>query len=858
MKHPKYAHSFEVFYELPEPLRELKRLAYNFRWTWHHETQELFREMDRTLWSEVEHNPVQLLNRISRERLERLSEDQMFLNDLAFAVEDLDRYLAAETWFDRQYPGEREKTLIAYFCAEFGISEALPIYSGGLGVLAGDHLKAASDLGLPLVGVGLLYSRGYFRQVMTPDGWQQEVYPQYDFYNMPLTLVRGEDQQPIRVEIQLPERDIVCQVWRADVGRVPLYLLDSNVLENAPVDQEITDTLYGGDQEMRIRQEMSLGVGGLRALRAVGLNPTVCHMNEGHAGFLVLERIRQFMKENGCEFRVARKVVVSGNCFTTHTPVPAGFDLFTADMVDRYTKRIYEPMGIGAKDVIRLGRIDDDNEGEAFNMAVLAMENSNHVNGVSKLHAEVSRAMFHSKWPHYPEDEVPIESVTNGVHTMTWVSRRFAQLFDTYLGLDWRRNPEDPKAWEKVWDIPDIALWEARENQRGDMIRYVRRRLHQQLERQGVSRTEIGAVEQILDPRYLTVGFARRFATYKRATLMLADRERLKKILNHPERPVQIILAGKSHPKDEPGKRMIQELINFIRNEGARARMVFLEDYDMAIARALVQGVDVWLNNPRRPYEASGTSGMKVVPNGGLNCSVLDGWWNEAYRPGVGWAIGERREYGDPGHQDWIESLSLYHILETEIAPKYYNRFNGEAPDAWVDMMKASISELAPIYCTGRMVQEYASRFYMPASKAYQALSAEGLQRAKDALAWRDRTRAEWGKVRIVRVSDTAPTRAKIGTEFDVEVFVDLGPLKPDEVRVQALVGHVGLNRELQDIEIYDLHPVEAPSGPVKFSGTVRCLKPGHWGYTVRVVPYHKDVHIAHELAMVTWEDAQR
>ncbi|MFQ3678325.1 MAG: alpha-glucan family phosphorylase [Fimbriimonadaceae bacterium] len=667
MKHPKYAHSFEVFYELPEPLRELKRLAYNFRWTWHHETQELFREMDRTLWSEVEHNPVQLLNRIPRERLERLARDQMFLNDLGYAVEDLDRYLAEETWFDREYPGEREKTLIAYFCAEFGISEALPIYSGGLGVLAGDHLKAASDLGLPLVGVGLLYSRGYFRQVMTPDGWQQEVYPQYDFYNMPLTLVRGEDQQPIRVEIQLPERDIVCQVWRADVGRVPLYLLDSNVLENAPADQEITDTLYGGDHEMRIRQEMSLGVGGLRALRAVGLNPTVCHMNEGHAGFLVLERIRQFMKENGCEFRVARKVVVSGNCFTTHTPVPAGFDLFTADMVDRYTKRIYESMGIGMKDVIRLGRINDDNEGEAFNMAVLAMENSNHVNGVSKLHAEVARGMFHSKWPNYPEDEVPIESVTNGVHTMTWVSRRFAQLFDNYLGLEWRRNSGDPKVWEKVWDIPDIAMWEARENQRGDMVRYVRRRLYQQLERQGVSRTEIGAVEQILDPRYLTVGFARRFATYKRATLMLADRERLKRILNHPERPVQIILAGKSHPKDEPGKRMIQELINFIRNEGARARMVFLEDYDMAIARALVQGVDVWLNNPRRPYEASGTSGMKVVPNGGLNCSVLDGWWNEAYRPGVGWAIGERREYGDQGHQDWLDSLSLYHILETEI-----------------------------------------------------------------------------------------------------------------------------------------------------------------------------------------------
>lgn len=856
MKHPKYAHSFEVVNELPKPLESLTRLAYNFRWTWHHETREMFRELDRHLWHEVSHNPVRFLNMVSQERLQRLSKDASFLAMLKTCVDDLDQYLAQETWFDREYPGRRDNTLIAYFCAEFGVSESLPIYSGGLGVLAGDHLKAASDLGVPLVGIGLLYSRGYFRQRLSHDGWQQENYPTIDFFEMPMHLVRGPDQQPLRVQIELPDRTITCQIWKAEVGRVPLYLLDSNVLENAPNDQQITDTLYGGDQEMRIRQEMILGIGGMRALKALGLNPTVCHMNEGHAAFLSIERIRQFMEARGTDFRMSRKIIVGGNVFTTHTPVPAGFDLFPPELLERYTAKLASSVGVSFEELLRLGRIDPENQGEAFNMALLAMKNSNGVNGVSKLHAKVTRTMFHERWPEWPEEEAPIEAVTNGIHTMTWINRRMAELFDAHLPPDWRRRAGDPEVWHAVQDIPDQELWEVRENQRGDLVRTVRRRLAADLQRRGLSRGDFGAVESVLDPRILTLGFARRFATYKRASLLLTDKERLKKILFHPERPVQIILAGKSHPRDDGGKTLIQEIVHFIQNEGGRARMVFLEDYDMGVARALVQGVDVWLNNPRRPLEASGTSGMKVVPNGGLNCSVLDGWWDEAYEPGVGWAIGDRYEYADPAQQDWSDSRSLYHLLESEIAPKFYSSLEGGYPKAWVTMVKASIEKLAPLFSTARMVREYATRFYMPAADTYQGFTQNGLDRAKAAMDWRDRILKSWAEVKVLHVSDTAGSSNKLGASIEVSADVRLGSISPDEVRVEAVMGMVGPSRELTNLERHELTPVDGDANCRKFVGTIPCNSTGHRGYTVRVVPSHPDIRVPGELNVVAWEES--
>lgn len=854
MMHLKYAHSFEVVAELPAILKPLRKLAMNFRWTWHHPTRELFREVDRRLWDAVDHNPIELVNRLTEDRVRRLAEDRLFLERVEKCVSELDAYTNAKTWFDTKFPGEREKTTIAYFCAEFGISESMPIYSGGLGVLAGDHLKAASDLGLPLVGVGLLYARGYFRQLLNPDGWQQEFYPNYDFYNMPLQLMRGEDQQPIHVAVEFPDRTVTCQVWKAVVGRVPLYLLDSNVLENQPTDQGITDTLYGGDQEMRIRQEMILGIGGMRALQKLGIKPTVCHMNEGHAAFLTLERIKQFMQEYGCDFRTARQVLVSGNVFTTHTPVPAGFDVFQDDLLKRYLAKTTDAIGMSFTEFAKLGRIEPENVGEPFNMAILAMENANHINAVSKLHSTVSRGMFAARWPSYTIDEVPIDAITNGVHTMTWISKRVAELLDRHLSAGWREDPSSPDAWAEAAKIPNAEIWEMRENQRGDFVRHCRKHLHEYYTKRNAGTHDLAGISTVLDPRLLTVGFARRFTTYKRGTLLLNDKERLKSLLFHSERPVQFVFAGKSHPRDDGGKKMIQDLWQFLHADGVRTRIAFLEDYDMEIARSLVQGVDVWLNNPRRPMEASGTSGMKVVPNGGLNCSVLDGWWAEAYKPGLGWAIGDTQEQTDQGHQDWLDSRSLYHLLEQDIAPRFYNRTDSGIPTSWVEMIKASWRELAPRYSTARMVREYATRFYMPSSQSFRALAKPELKEAKDSLLWRDRVRASWPKVKIVRSQDSTGSVNPLGQEFEVRAWVQLGELSPDDVRVQVLSGKVGSNRELSQVDLHDLDLVGSEGESYLFKGDLKFDSTGHRGYVVRVVPAHKHIRIATELPLVTWE----
>lgn len=854
MKNPKFSHAFEVTNDLPDALRPLKRLASNYWWTWDHEAREIYRAIDKERWDAAEHNPVLFLNSIPADRLKRLADDALFVTRMNHCADRLETYLKAETWFDRAYPGEREKTTIAYFCAEFGVSEGLPIYSGGLGILAGDHLKAASDLGLPLVGVGLLYNRGYFRQRLTHDGWQQEVYPQNDFYQMPLTLMRDGEQKPIRIEVEFPDRVVNCQVWKAEIGRISLYLLDSNVLENQPTDQGITDTLYGGDEEMRIRQEMILGIGGMKALRAVGITPTVCHMNEGHAAFLSVERIRQFMADHGCDFRTARQVIVSGNVFTTHTPVPAGFDLFPPHLLERYMGRSVAAAGLSFDEFVKFGRIEPDNHGEAFNMAILAMENANYVNGVSKLHAEVTRGMFSARWPAYPEHEVPVSAVTNGVHTATWVSHRMSDLFDSFLGPDWKTRVEDPETWEAIDQVPDELIWNIIENQRGDLIRFVRKRLQTDLERRAVALLGFEGVNGILDPRVLTVGFARRFATYKRGSLMLTDRERLKQLLYHPERPIQIVIAGKAHPRDDGGKKIIQDLVKFINDGGARARMVFLEDYDMRVARQLVQGVDVWLNNPRRPYEASGTSGMKVIANCGLNCSILDGWWDEGYEPGTGWAIGDRSQINDEGHQDWLDSRSLYHLLENEITPLFYHRVDSGVPRGWVSMVKKSIRKLAGQFSTNRMVRDYAMQSYMPAAHTYRRYVESNLERARQALAWRDRVRGNWGQVRVVDVQDDAGVQKLIGNAFDIRAFVELGSLTPDDVKVQAIVGRVGPNRELIETRVEDLTFVEKDDVRYVFTGKVTCDMAGHQGYTIRVVPNHEDVNVPSELSLVSWE----
>jgi len=852
LKHPKSTHSFEVTVDLPESLQPLIRLSSNFRWTWHHRTREVFRAIDRNLFEQLGHNPVQLVRETPMARLKELSTDRVFLSMLQECDEDLQRYLSEPLWFQRAYPDSDAR--IAYFCAEFGVSESLPIYSGGLGVLAGDHLKAASDLGLPLIGVGLLYMKGYFRQFLTPDGWQQEYYPAYDFYQMPLTRMRQGDGRPHLVEVEFPDRTVTCQIWRADVGRVQLYLLDSNILENEPSDQMITDTLYGGDEEMRLRQEMILGVGGMRALEVLGIKPTVCHMNEGHAAFLSIERIRQMVQETGCDFKSALQVNRHGNVFTTHTPVPAGFDVFRPEMLEPYIGNLAAQAKVPFSDFLSMGSLTPEQSGSPFNMAVFAMANANTVNGVSKLHAEVSRGMFHARWPDYPENEVPISAVTNGAHLGTWTCAKMTDLFDRYLGSAWRTDPLNPEVWKKIYDVPDAELWAIRENQRGDLVRFVRRYLKDTGQRKGFGRATFGQVESILDPRILTIGFARRFATYKRATLMITDRERLRQLLFHPERPIQILIAGKSHPRDDGGKKLIQELHNFIQNDGGRTRMVFLEDYDMQVARMLVQGVDVWLNNPRRPMEASGTSGMKAVPNGVLNCSILDGWWDEGYDPNVGWAIGGRMDIADENQQDWLDSRTLYHLLESEIAPTFYHRVDGAIPLGWVEMIKNSIARLAPRFAAARMVQEYAEQAYMPAHESYSRLR-NSPEQVSETLQWRERVLHAWDSVQIRSVSNDGGVTRRVGDSVSIRAEVALGGLSPQDVRVQVVMGQVGSNRDLIGAEVYDLAPGGATDGGVEFSGVLPCSVTGNRGYTVRVIPSHPNVAVPAELHIVRWED---
>lgn len=853
MRSLKYSHSLEVVQSLPEPLRPLRTLAYNYWWTWNHEARSLFRRLGRDTWEAVGHNPVELLHRLEPEALERIAGDEVFVTQLNLTAQALEQYMVRETWFDRVHPGKREEMLVAYFSAEFGVSEALPIYSGGLGVLAGDHLKATSDLGVPLVGVGLLYARGYFRQSLSPDGWQQEHYPRYDFHRLPLSLVREPDGGPSRISIDLDTSQVLCQVWLAQVGRVKLFLLDSNLLQNEDSTQGITDTLYGGDAEMRLRQETILGVGGYQALRKLGYEPSVCHMNEGHSAFLALERIRDVMQSQGVDFRTARQATVAGNVFTTHTPVPAGFDLFEPDLTRRYLGPIAKRLEITDDKLLAMGRLEENGDSR-FNMAALAMSNSCSVNGVSQLHAEISRNMFSGRWPNLPLEEVPIDHVTNGIHTMTWLSRGTTELFDDRLGPAWREDPSNPEVWERVGQIPDREIWEMRENERGDLVRFCRRRLRQQLRQGSAGPEDVAEAMDVLDPRVLTIGFARRFATYKRAGLILKDRERLKKILTHPDKPVQIVFAGKSHPKDDGGKQLIQELHEFMREPDVRKSVVFIQDYDMAVARRMIQGVDVWLNNPRRPFEASGTSGMKVVPNGGLNCSILDGWWAEGYTPGTGWRIGEEAQNPDEGYQDWLDSRALYHILENDIVPSFYYRTEGGVPTAWIDMIRASWKGLAHQFSAHRMVEEYTSKFYVPSSDSYRRMSNDGLAGAKAALQWRDRVAAGWSGVKIVQVTDDAESSSPVGSTLTVLAELELGNLSPADLSVQALFGNVTSNRDLSELETIELEHVGSEGSSHRYQGSVRLDSPGQKGYVLRAIPRHEVVSVRHELPLAVYE----
>jgi starch phosphorylase len=846
--------TFHVRPAIPDRLAALGALAYNLRWSWDHETLSLFRRLDRDLWEDSGHNPVLMIGSIAQERLHEAEQDEAFLAHLDRAAEGLREYMTdAGSWYRRTF-GPADGPLIAYFSMEFGLTECIPIYSGGLGMLAGEHLKSASELGLPLVGVGLLYQQGYFRQYLTADGWQQERHPVNDFSVLPLRPCRDSAGRPVKVEVDLAGRPLVLRAWQATVGRITLLLLDANLPDNPPDLQAVTQALYGGDEEMRIRQELALGIGGVRALVALGLRPRVFHMNEGHCAFLGLERTRAMMQAEGLSFREALEVVASSGVFTTHTPVPAGIDRFPPSQVERYLAGMSRQLGVSTADLLDLGRAHAGSPHEPFNMAILAIRTAGLVNGVSRLHGTVSRAMWQGLWPGVPVDEIPIGHITNGVHPESWISDDMRHLYDRYLGPRWSENAADARLWARAEQIPAEELWRTHERRRERLVAFARRRLATQLRARGARTAEIATAEEVLDPEALTLGFARRFATYKRALLLLSDPERLARILNDPARPVQILFAGKAHPKDEPGKELIRQIVQLARQPQFRRRIVFLEDYDPVVARYLVQGVDVWVNTPRRPMEASGTSGMKASFNAALNLSILDGWWDEAYSERTGWAIGKGEDYQDTDYQDRVEASSLYELLESEVVPLFYTRGTDHLPRGWISLMKSATRELCPVFNTHRMVQQYHLHAYAPALERRARLEEDGCRRARDLRRWKDKVRAAWSGVRIGRVEIDLSEETTIGTALALRAWVQAPELDTDDLAVQACVGRLHESREIVDPHIIAMAALGAHEGDERlFGASIPCTTSGTQGVTVRVLPRHPDLGRPHELGLITW-----
>ncbi len=841
--------TFTVAPKVPEALKPMEEMAYNIWWAWNHESVDLWRRLDNVEWEATYHNPAKMLGTVRQERLREVVEDDGFMAHMARVYKGFKDYLSDVTWYERTY-GKVESPRIAYFSAEFGLTEAIPIYSGGLGVLAGDHLKSASDLGIPLIGVGLLYRNGYFRQYLNADGWQQEKYPSNDFFNMPIKVIKDKKGDPLTIDLHFPGRVVKVNVWSLEVGRVKLLLLDTDNPANSASDQQITAGLYGGDLETRIQQEIVLGIGGLRALQTLDYHPIVYHMNEGHSAFLALERIRVAMQRHNLSFYEALEETRTSNVFTTHTPVPAGIDVFYRDLIEKYFTEYNKSVGISIDELLKLGWDNDTPKGAGFSMAVLAFNLSSYANGVSKLHGRVSRNMWRNLWPGLPEHEIPITSITNGVHIPSWISRDLATLFDRYLGPRWMKECANGQVWKHLGEIPAEELWRTHERRRERLVAFARARLKQQLQKKGAPRSEIDLANEVLNPEALTIGFARRFATYKRATLILRNKERLIKLLTDKDRPVQLIIAGKAHPRDDPGKEFIRELVHFSKDERVRRNIVFIEDYDLVVGRYLVQGADIWLNNPRRPQEASGTSGMKAAINGALNISVLDGWWDEGYDPNVGWAIGEGEEYVDTAYQDQVEANALMDHLEKEIVPLFYNRASDDLPREWIDMMKASISKLGAYFNTNRMVRDYTEQFYVPAGTHYNELKKDNHLRARNIASWRKKMHEEWPNLRIERIEAQGLGQIVVGDEIEVSVKLELGKLTADDVIVQAYVGRVESGEEITDGSPIILAPVKNEKG--LFKGKIACRFSGKLGYSIRVMPQHSDLNPIHS-RLILW-----
>lgn len=844
-----------VFRTLPSRISRLHELAYNLWWSWHPEARELFSSLDPDLWELVKHNPVRLLSELKPQVLEKASQDPEYLPRYDSMLNEFDEYMhprPGETWFSRTYPDLINHT-IAYFSAEFGLDESLPIYSGGLGILSGDHAKEASDLDLPYLGVGMLYAEGYFQQRITRDGKQEAFYDVLHFSEASVLPVYDEKGSEVMINVDLPGRLLYARLWKVQVGRIPLYLMDTDVPHNSESDRKLTARLYGGDIETRISQEILLGIGGVRALRALGITPTAWHLNEGHAAFLNLERCRELVA-TGLNFYEAREAVEANSLFTTHTPVPAGNDVFGYDLIDKYFWFYWGQLGLTHEQFMEIAR-EDHGSGPSYGMTVLALGLTGQHNGVSKLHGAVARNMWQFLWPNLDVGEVPIDSVTNGVHSPSWVAPELDALYKRYIDAEWKERVDEPELWNRLNAVPDDELWRVHRQRKSLLIDYTRQRLRRKYLRQGASQGQIDELEHILNPDTLTIGFARRFATYKRATLILRDLERLGHILNKPERPVQIIFAGKAHPADGPGQALIEQVNHLSQRDEFRDNIIFLENYDIEMARYLVSGADVWLNNPIRPYEASGTSGQKAALNGLPNCSILDGWWAEGYDGKNGWAIGGEQEYDNDDERDEADSQSLYALLEGQIIPTYYDRGTDGIPHGWIALMKEAIRTCAPAFSMRRMVKEYTTRFYVPEIQRGICIEQNHYQQARELAAWEDRIRRIWPGLGVY-VSGLRDGHFDLGAGFDIHAWVRTDNLHPEDICVDVVYGELANSTDGHIVPQQTLPMIytkREKDGAYRYDIRFQPVESGTLAYGVRVLPKHVDLPNVYDLGLILW-----
>src|SRR6056297_1015237 len=849
--------SISVVPHIPERIKGLREIAYSFWNAWNPEVRSLFEDMNPYLWQIVQRNPVRFLKHISQKRLDKASKSEDYLSKYDEVYKKYEHYLKdKKTFFNTNEvldEEEKDNFLIAYFSAEFGLHESLPIYSGGLGILAGDHVRSASDLGIPLLGVGLLYRNGYFQQKINNQGWQESDYPEYDFADFSVVPIKNDQNEEIKISVPLPDGNLLAKVWKVQIMRSTILLLDTDIKENPPKFREITSQLYGGGQELRIKQEILLGIGGVRAVRMTGYKPSVWHMNEGHSVFMALERIRELVEGKSLTFFEALETIRAKTVFTTHTPVPAGNDAFPLHLMEKYFAHFWSRLSISRKEFLELG-IEKEGDHNLFNLTVFAMNMTAWRNGVSKLHGEVSRSMWKNAWYDIPVQEIPIDHVTNGIHLETWLNNDMRAMYDEYME-DWKFNIPNKEFWKKLDDIPDKVLWNVTNKMKKSMVEFIHQRIKQQRERNGETIEQLREIESILDPDTLTIGFARRFATYKRATLFLKNIERLKNIITNSERPVQFVFAGKAHPADKPGQELIKRVYEITREDPFKNKIVFLENYDMEVARYLVSGVDIWLNTPRRPHEASGTSGQKVPVNGGVNFSVLDGWWVEGYNGNNRWVIGDGREYENTNIQDTVDAVSFYDTLEKEIVPMYYDKNEDDIPARFLEVMRNSMKTNIPRFNTHRMLNDYLNKLYVPANNYGHEIRGNDFKIAKALSVWKRKLNVEWQAVRINTDSmriEGEEVPVDMDMEFSAKIFT--GDIDPEDLKVELYFARYNIHNNMEGYEVFPMElEKETIHNTYIYRGNAKLKERGRYQYSIRVIPENKNLPHKHDTALIKW-----